>query len=389
MIRAGARRAVATLFVVLLVGCRAGGGSDSWLSDPQTIAPGINLYRSSDNSLVEDAGPVAVFLLRLDPGRVRLSSVLSNDKVADAETVMDIAARHHALAAVNGGFFNGANGEPTGVLKVSGELVSDASVSKGAVVISAAPGQPTTLTFDRLAAKMSLVFATDTREWTVPIDGVDTTRERGKLMLYTPAYHDDTDTAPTGTEWVLQGNPLRVTAIHPRAGHTAIPPDGVVLSYGGLILPDALRELSVDATVALQTSWRTGRGLPSTQLDAAEHIVNGAGLLRWQGQVVSDWTAEGLTPEVFTNVFHPRTMIGVDAEGFIWLAAIDGRQPEHSIGMRFRDLQRLADRLKLSDALNLDGGGSTTMVVQGAIVNRPSDPAGPRPVGDAILVMPR
>jgi exopolysaccharide biosynthesis protein len=54
--------------------------------------------------------------------------------------------------------------------------------------------------------------------------------------------------------------------------------------------------------------------------------------------------------------------------------------------MTFDDLQRLGDRLALTDMLNLDGGGSTTMVVGDAIVNRPSDPAGPRPVGDAIIV---
>jgi exopolysaccharide biosynthesis protein len=40
-------------------------------------------------------------------------------------------------------------------------------------------------------------------------------------------------------------------------------------------------------------------------------------------------------------------------------------------------------------ALNLDGGGSTTMVVRGEVVNRPSDPTGPRPVSDALLVVPR
>ena len=54
--------------------------------------------------------------------------------------------------------------------------------------------------------------------------------------------------------------------------------------------------------------------------------------------------------------------------------------------MTFADLERLCDRLDLTDALNLDGGGSTTMVVNGRIVNKPSDATGPRPVSDAILV---
>ena len=55
--------------------------------------------------------------------------------------------------------------------------------------------------------------------------------------------------------------------------------------------------------------------------------------------------------------------------------------------MTFAELQRLARRLKLQNALNLDGGGSTTMVVHGAVVNHPSDPAGPRKVSDALLVL--
>jgi exopolysaccharide biosynthesis protein len=57
--------------------------------------------------------------------------------------------------------------------------------------------------------------------------------------------------------------------------------------------------------------------------------------------------------------------------------------------MTFAELQRMADRLQLRDALNLDGGGSTTMVVTGRVVNRPSDPTGPRPVSDAIVVSKR
>ncbi len=123
-----------------------------------------------------------------------------------------------------------------------------------------------------------------------------------------------------------------------------------------------------------------------SDLDEAAHIVNGAGLLRREGEVLRDWKVEGLNAEAFTNARHPRTMVGVDREGFIWLAAVDGRQPTYSIGMTFDEMQRLCDRLGLVSALNLDGGGSTTMVVKGQIVNRPSDPAGARPVSDAILV---
>jgi len=79
----------------------------------------------------------------------------------------------------------------------------------------------------------------------------------------------------------------------------------------------------------------------------------------------------------------------VDRRGYLWLVAIDGRQPGYSVGMTFAELLALCDRLDLSDALNLDGGGSTTMVVRGGIVNRPSDATGPRPVSDAVVVTAR
>ena len=103
----------------------------------------------------------------------------------------------------------------------------------------------------------------------MPIDGVDTTRERGKLMLYTPAYHADTDTAPKGTEWVLSGNPLKVVAMRTDAGKTPIPRDGVVLSYGGLELPPTLDWLLPDVEVTLATTWKILNGTPEARFERA------------------------------------------------------------------------------------------------------------------------
>ena len=369
------------------VACHAPGPRDPrGLGPPEIVAPGVEFYRSADGSLVEGAGPIAVSILRLDPHRVRLTSALSNDEVLSAETVEAMAQRLGAVAAVNGGFFNRNTGEPIGLLKVAGELVSDTGLPRGVVIIHAPPFGKTVLAFDQLAAKVSMSFTAGGQAWTVPVDGVDTTRARGKLMVYTPAYHDDTDTAPTGTEWVLDGSPLRVRDVRMNFGHTKIPPKGAVLSYGGTNLPDNLSVLVEGVTVSFNVRWKSTFGLTDAVLDEAAHIVNGAGLLRRNGQALANWAVEGLNTEAFTGARHPRTIVGVDEEGFIWLAAVDGRQPNYSVGMTFADLQRLADRLKLVSALNLDGGGSTTMVVGGTVMNRPSDPAGARPVSDAILV---
>jgi exopolysaccharide biosynthesis protein len=129
-------------------------------------------------------------------------------------------------------------------------------------------------------------------------------------------------------------------------------------------------------------------GLEPARLESADHVVNGAGLLRVKGRQISEWDVERLSGPAFITTKHPRTLIGVDRRGDIWLVVVDGRQAT-SGGMTFADLQRLADRLELTDALNLDGGGSSTMVVGDRILNRPSDAKGPRAVSDAIGVFLR
>ena len=361
----------------------------TWLGIPEAIAPGVELYTSMDPSLADPPAPSAIHLLKLDPAKVTLSSAHALDEVIGLETVDAIAARHQAIAAINAGFFNTRNGDPASVLKIAGELVSDAAAVRGVVAI-APPGQGgQVLTFDQLSAKQDIRFTAGGKDWIVPVDGVDTTRGRGKLMLYTPAYHADTDTALNGTEIVASGTPLVVREVRANMGHTPIPRDGVVLSFGGVELPAALAALTPGTRITVATHWKSAHHVPASVFESARDVVNGAGLLRRGGQAITDWNAEALNPATFIDARHPRMLIGVDDGGSIWLVAIDGRQPGYAAGMNFRELQRLCDRLRLRDALNLDGGGSVTMVVKGKVVNRPSDPTGPRAVSDVILVKAR
>jgi hypothetical protein len=374
---------LATIFVASVVAVSA---QPSWLSAPERIAPGVEYFTSTDQTLVDPPAPTAAYFLKLDPSKVKLDSVHAKDQIMGLDTVDAIAKSHHAIAAVNGGFFNVKNGDPATVLKISGELVSDATMTRGVVLINSPARGMTTLEFDQVGAKQELQFTSNGKDFVVPIDGVDTTRAIGKLMLYSPMYNADSDTAPTGTEWVISGKPLTVQSVHRNAGHTEIPKDGFVLSYGGTNVPNPLAQLNPQVQVNLKTNWVSLNGISSSELEAAEHVVNGAGLLRRNGRPLTAWSAESLSGAPFYETRHPRTLIGVDDKGFIWLAAIDGRQPDRAAGMNFAELQRLCDRLSITDALNLDGGGSTTMVVKGEIKNKPSDAAGPRPVSDALIV---
>ena len=384
-----ARRAAALVLILAAAVACLRVDQTAWLGAPRNIAPGVELFQAIDSTLVNPEGPIAVYLLRLDTTRVQIESGLSNDEVMNAERVDGIAARKQAIAAVNAGFFNVKNGEPAGLLKVAGELVSDTVLTRGVVAIHSAQGARQQFFFDQVSARVQAQFTMDTQPVTVAIDGVDTTRERGKLMLYTPAYHADTDTAPSGTEWVLGGKPLKVIDVRRDLGKTPIPKDGAVLSYGGLDPPSPLDWLLAGSTITFKTTWKILNGTPESRFEEAREIINGAGLLVRDGKELSGWQAtENLLPTTFTDVRHPRTLIGIDRRGYLWLIAIDGRQ-SHSVGMTFAEMQALCRRLDFEHALNLDGGGSTTMVVGSEIVNRPSDATGPRPVSDAILVKSR
>lgn len=170
-------------------------------------------------------------------------------------------------------------------------------------------------------------------------------------------------------------------------GRTSRPRGAVAITerrgLGGLLFDRVTTERTAGAP-----RYHTRLGSSPRDWAAARHAVSGAGLLMLDGRDVTDWTDERITAG-FDTTRHPRTLIGVDADAAIWLVTVDGRQPALSLGMTFAELQALSRRLGLRSALNLDGGGSTTMVVRGTVVNHPSDATGPRQVGDALVVLPR
>jgi hypothetical protein len=96
----------------------------------------------------------------------------------------------------------------------------------------------------------------------------------------------------------------------------------------------------------------------------------------------------------FATTRHPRTAVGIANNGRrLFFLVVDGRRPFYSAGMTNRELATVMLSIGSTDALNLDGGGSTTMVVQNvatrklSVVNRPSDAAGERTVGDALAIV--
>jgi exopolysaccharide biosynthesis protein len=118
------------------------------------------------------------------------------------------------------------------------------------------------------------------------------------------------------------------------------------------------------------------------------HVVGGGPYLVSRGEIVLNEKAEGFTARSGIGGVAPRTAVGMTAPGrFIWLVA-DGRQRD-SKGLSLWELAALVKEIGVIEAINLDGGGSTTLVLNDQIINSPSDSGGARKVSTALVLYKR
>jgi len=130
--------------------------------------------------------------------------------------------------------------------------------------------------------------------------------------------------------------------------------------------------------------------LPRTKLGAPTILLGGWPRILRDGQdvAVDAPTVEG-TISRNAETRHPRSAIGFSRDSStLFLVVVDGRA-QKSVGMTLVELAALMRRIGAWQAMNFDGGGSSTMIVGGAVVNVPSDTTGERAVGDALLFVRR
>ena len=267
----------------------------------------------------------------MNAGAADLRAVLSNDAVVDTEIVPDIAARHGAIAAINAGFFLLPSGDPSGIYKLQGQLVSDTRRPRGALGI-ARDASGLRLLFGRVAATMSLRVPRRARlDAVVEIAGVDTTRQRGRLMLFTPAYHQHTDTQRRASSGSCRGSRCASSAGRFRPGRRRFPATVTCCRSAAPGHRRRCNHCASAARVELDTNYTVVDGSEG-EWEKADAIVGGAGLLLLDGRIITDWKVEQLAP-TFAQTRHPRTLVGTHPDGSIWLVTVDGRQPKLSAGM--------------------------------------------------------
>lgn len=232
--------------------------------------------------------------------------------------------------------------------------------------------------------------------WAIHLLRVDMTRcDLGLEVVPAPKQED------------LAGGKLRVSDLYATGGHRMVAavngdfftPQG--LPVGTEVVRGDIRRIRNRPVLA----WRPGEapwmGIPESegdsvlvvgwrlsrrQADGVSHVVGAYPRLLSDGQRVGDLLVSE-NPS-FAAARHPRTAVGYDPSNeVLWLVGVDGRQQGYSDGMSLPELTGLLEALGSAEAVNLDGGGSTSMVLRGVAVNRPSDAEGERAVVNALAVV--
>lgn len=361
-----------------------------------------------------DRGPWRIDVLTIDPGRFggALRASYGPD-LENREKTSELAASAGATAGINAGFFvldpkAGAPGDPAGAGVYGGRLLSEPVNGRPGLVVRD-DGRHSTVA--RLTWKGRLVG----RGASQLLDGVDrvpglirncggtaddtptslplhdvTCSDRDELVAFTPDYGARTPSGD-GIEAVLDTAGRVLELRSPRGG--PLPDGGSSVQATGSRVTELTALAQVGRPLRIEKTLRDGTG-HKVAPSPTTSVLNGGPELVRDGRLhitpATDGMVQAGNPSFYYGWMHkrnPRTLAGVDAAGRTVLVTADGRSTD-ALGLSIPESAAVARALGLRDAVNLDGGGSTTMVAGGAVINDPSDAAGERPVGDALLILP-
>jgi len=370
--------------IILLLICILSLQADEVTSRP--IGPGVIHYHE-----LRTAGPWRIHVVEIDlsnPHMV-LETVKAQDLLAGYERTSSMAQRsdgeaHRVVAAMNGDFYN-SGGIPVNAQVRNGSLLKR---PYSRTVFGVGPQlQP----FMEIVQFQGSVATQEGASHN--IQGINETRQNNWLVLFNRYQGSRTGSNQWGTElkceWVdppLVNETRRLVVLDKDSvmtagsGNNVIPSNGVVLSGHGtahefldsaIFVGDTL-SLNLDLTPVETAIWQ---------------LIGGTPRLIRDGVISVEWEAEGVG-SAFAYDRHPRTAVGISSDSSkVYFFTVDGRQPGYSVGMSLPELADLMLDYNVYQGVNLDGGGSTTMVVRGNVVSSPSDAGGERSVANALLAI--
>lgn len=321
------------------------------------------------------AGPMVVQILRADPRQVAIRAVLATNTANGGfgrATPSAIAKALGAIAAVNGSFFNYTTHEPAGLVVLDGQLVASSPLRRSVFGVR----YDGSCFVDDGTARAAVLLDSG-RE--IEMQRVNRRVQGDRWTLYTSHYGRSTRTpiAFDRYEVAIDATGLVIEAAN---GDLPIPAGGSVVSASGTAAGELSEALAPGDRALVYTR------LPGIW-EGVRYAVGGGPTIVKGGRAHVTAREEGFDLHVASGR-APRTAIGYTRSGEVLMVTVDGRKAEHSVGCTLNELARLMLKLGAVEAMNLDGGGSSTMVVGGKAVNRVS--AGKeRYVSNVIGVFPR
>ena len=358
----------------------------------RVVAPGVTLRR-----ITRSEGPWVIHVLSVDLTRhdLALDAARACDRFIGRERPSAISRRLNAegrgvIAVINAGFFDleGGTGISESNVVVDGEIVKGVGVTESpfdrgrhihSQIAIEKDGRPSIDQF-RLTGSVR----TSRGRW--PLGAINGAPVAGAVSLYTewmgraPRFPASMRSVAVPLERVrVAGDTLRYRVRADARDSVADTAGTRALLVGAGATASAIAQLRTGDIVTVVATIAPG-GRPRALVGGWPRVVrNGVSVA-----AASD-SAEGTGPK-FSAARHPRSAVGITRGGdTLLLVAVDGRQAT-SVGMSLSELAATMISLGAWDALNLDGGGSTALVVGDSVVNAPSDPTGERAVGDVLLV---
>ncbi len=220
---------------------------------------------------------------------------------------------------------------------------------------------------------------------------IDTKNANGIRFMVTPPETDGTVIARTTSQFLEHFDAqiaINGDGFFPWWSHTpldyyphvgdSVTPNGLAVSYG-VTYADGQQDASPEPTLYIT---RKGALEFNRAPKKIFHSISGDRMLVQSGRIIND----------LDNVkLHPRTAIGINKNGrWVYIVVVDGRQPFYSTGATYQELAEILQDLGAFNAMALDGGGSSTMVIQGdngepLVLNSPIEhyiPGRERPVAN-------
>jgi len=361
--------------------------------DEQIISPGV-VYKKITNTI--DTLSIDILKIDLSSRDYVIKSVKANNLLGARQTTTDMAkvfsdSGYKVLAALNADFFE-ADGEVVNNMIYEGQFVKAVKFTDSPyndyVNTQFAITYDNKLLIDQFVFSGSLIFPDGTIE---PVSRINSKADSNSITLYNTYQGKTTPSAAEGwnvSETILvpianSGDTLFfiVAGDFQSGGNMQIPENGFVLSANNKYAYYLERNLSTGDTVRILL--RLNPNSPDIR-----SLTGGWPLLVKDGENAISFNPdiEGVIPR-FSKNRHPRTGVGFSKDSTtVYFITVDGRQ-SHSRGMTLLEFADIMIVEGIYQGLNLDGGGSTAMIVNNKLVNNPSDETGERAVGNCLVLI--